>query len=105
MRRKKLVLTILSMLSTTVLFTGCESTTHIDSSMKTETQRPDEWTEETHSNAADPDYEVVFPQDEVNQIVITIEPDDWDAMQTEMVELYGEKGTGTVPSRSFCLTL
>ncbi|OGN88762.1 MAG: hypothetical protein A2158_06355, partial [Chloroflexi bacterium RBG_13_46_14] len=82
-------------LSTIFLLAGCGSTTQPDSSTETETERPDGWTEETHSNDADPNYEAVFPQEKVNQIVITIEPDDWNAMQTEMVELFGEKGTGT----------
>ena len=30
------------------------------------------WTEESHSNDSDPDYEVVFPQDAVNRIDITL---------------------------------
>jgi spore coat protein H len=93
-KRSKLLLLILSSLYTAFLLAGCGSNTHTDSLMETETGRPDGWTEETHSNDADPNYEVVFPQKKVNQIVITIEPDDWDAMQTEMVEMYGEKGTG-----------
>ena len=29
------------------------------------TARPDGWSEETHSNSADPNYDVVFPDDEV----------------------------------------
>ena len=94
-KRKELILMILSTLSIVFVLTGCGSNTHSSSSKDTELQRPDGWTEETHSNDADPNYKVVFPQEKVNQIVITIEPDDWDAMQTEMVQLYGEKGTGT----------
>ena len=94
-KRKKLILIILSTLSATTLLAGCGSNTQTDSSTEIETERPEGWSEETHSNEADPDYEVVFSQEKVNRIVITIEPDDWHAMQTEMVQLYGEKGTGT----------
>ncbi len=59
-----------------------------------ETERPVNWTEETHSKEADPNYEVVFPEDKVNQLVVTIEPEDWEAMQANMTELFGEAGSG-----------
>lgn len=55
---------------------------------------PSGWNEASHSNTADPNYEVVFPDDEVNQLTITISPDNWEAMQTDMTDLYGEAGTG-----------
>jgi spore coat protein H len=54
--------------------------------------RPEGWGEETHSNDAEPNYDVVFPQDKVNQITITIDPENWEAMQANMTELYGERG-------------
>jgi len=56
--------------------------------------RPAGWTDATHSNAVDPNYAVVFPQDKVNQITIRIDPDDWAAMQANMTDLFGEAGTG-----------
>ena len=59
-----------------------------------EAEHPANWTEATHSNDAEPNYEVVFPQDAVNQLVITIAPEDWEAMQANMTELLGEAGTG-----------
>ncbi len=55
-------------------------------------ERPAGWSEESHSNDAEPNYEVVFPQDKVNQITITISPEDWAAMQEDMTELFGEPG-------------
>lgn len=55
--------------------------------------RPAGWTEETHSNNVDPDYDVVFPVDKVNQITITITPGNWAAMQEDMTNLYGEPGS------------
>ncbi len=57
-------------------------------------ERPTGWAEASHSNDADPDYSVVFPQAEVNQITITIAPEDWAAVQANMTELFGEPGTG-----------
>lgn len=47
-----------------------------------------------HSPDADPDYETVFPQDAVNRLDIVISPENWEAMQANMTELYGEPGTG-----------
>ena len=56
--------------------------------------RPEGGTDETHGNNVEPNYEVVFPQDKVNQIKITIAPGDWEAMQANMTELLGPRGTG-----------
>jgi hypothetical protein len=56
--------------------------------------RPEGWSEETHGSETGPDYDVVFPDDKVNQIRITIAPEDWDAMQANMVDLFGEAGSG-----------
>ena len=56
--------------------------------------RPEGWSEETHGNGTEPKYDVVFPDDEVNQITITIDPEDWETMQANMVELFGETGSG-----------
>lgn len=58
-----------------------------------EITRPSGWGKETHSNEVDPNYDVVFPQDKVNQITITIDPESWAAMQANMTDLYGEPGT------------
>ncbi len=59
-----------------------------------EIARPANWSEETHSNDTEPNYEIVFPDDEVNQITITISPENWAAMQADMVSLLGEAGSG-----------
>jgi spore coat protein H len=56
--------------------------------------RPEGWTDETHGSNIDPNYEVVFPQDKVNQIKITITPEAWSAMQANMTELLGGRGPG-----------
>lgn len=50
------------------------------------------WTDETHSNEAEPDYEIVFPQDEVNQINITISEENWETMMADMTESMSEFG-------------
>jgi hypothetical protein len=56
--------------------------------------RPEGWSDETHGNGTEPNYDVVFPDDKVNQITITIAPEDWEAMQANMVDLFGEAGSG-----------
>lgn len=42
----------------------------------------------------DPDYDIVFPQDAVNEITIQITPENWQIMLDDMTEIYGEQGTG-----------
>jgi len=58
----------------------------------TGTQEYTDWSEESHSNDAYPDYETVFPQDSVNRIDIVIAPEEWEAMSEDMEGLYGEFG-------------
>ena len=51
-------------------------------------ERPTGWTDETHGNKVDPNYDVVFPSDAVNTLTITIAPGDWAAMQADMEDIY-----------------
>ena len=60
-----------------------------------EIDRPEGWNDATHSNETEADYETVFPQDEVNRIDITISAENWQVMQDDMTEKYGEFGTKT----------
>lgn len=57
-------------------------------------KRPAGWSEASHGNKANPDYAVVFPQNKVNQITITLTPERWAAMQANMTQLFGAQGTG-----------
>ena len=52
------------------------------------------WSEASHGDEVEPNYEVVFPDDKVNQIMITISPENWEAMQANMDELFSEVGSG-----------
>ncbi|MBN1121373.1 MAG: CotH kinase family protein [Anaerolineae bacterium] len=58
-----------------------------------ETVRSDEWDDYSHGKSTEPDYDVVFPQDEVNSITIAISPENWQLMQDNLIELIGEFGT------------
>lgn len=57
-----------------------------------ETGRPQGWDEVTHGKDTAPDYETVFPQDDVNRIDISISPETWQVMLDDMTEKYGEFG-------------
>ncbi len=52
----------------------------------------DDWTEETHSNTADPNYELVFDHGEVVRFDIVIDPDDWSDMQADLDANLGSTG-------------
>ncbi|MDY6873797.1 MAG: CotH kinase family protein [Chloroflexota bacterium] len=69
-------------------------TVKVDDSASDETERPEGWTEETHGDEVDPNFDVVFPQDKVNRLDLTISAENWDAMLADMTELYGEFGQG-----------
>ena len=93
------VLTLLSM-------TGCETLAQVTTSegisatydsndeSSSEVTRPEGWSETTHSDQVEPDYETVFPQDQVNRIDIEISGENWDVMMSDMTNLYGEFGQG-----------
>jgi spore coat protein H len=99
MKLKKPYLIIMLISLAALVFTGCGITagltsTSIDSTSDGQITRPEGWTDETHSNSAEPNYEVVFPEDRVNQIKITVSPEDWEVMQENMAELFGASDTG-----------
>jgi len=52
--------------------------------------RATNWHDDSHSKQSDPNYSIVFPTDRVNMLSITISPENWQAMQDNMVKLYGE---------------
>ncbi|MBN1178663.1 MAG: CotH kinase family protein [Anaerolineae bacterium] len=56
-------------------------------------ERPAGWSEATHGQDAAANYDVVFPQDEVNRIDIVVDPADWQSLLDNMTELYGAAGT------------
>ncbi|HOJ95566.1 MAG TPA: CotH kinase family protein [Methanospirillum sp.] len=46
---------------------------------------------------SNPDYDTVFPDDEIREIYITISPESWTEMQEDMKTKYGEFGGGSMP--------
>ena len=59
-----------------------------------EAEHPADWNEATHGKDAEPDYAVVFPQDSVNRIDITLTTEAWADLQAEMSAQFGEQGAG-----------
>lgn len=49
----------------------------------------EDWTVETHSGQATPNYDVVFPDSKVNKFLVTISSDDWADMQSNLVSIFG----------------
>lgn len=48
-----------------------------------------DWTDTSHGNNTAPNYEMVFPQDKVNTLEITMTSADWTSIQSNMTTLYG----------------
>lgn len=53
-----------------------------------------DWSADTHSGQATPNYEIVFPQDKVNRIDLVIGSDAWESMLQNLTDYLGEFGTG-----------
>jgi spore coat protein H len=102
----KRVLFIFLLLLSLISMTGCsiveqsadalenKSPTQPENSNNETIERPEDWSDETHSNDIDPNYETVFPQDKVNRIDIIISEEDWETMMADMTRLMGEFGEG-----------
>lgn len=95
--RRKLQLSVLAICTCTVLCLlgcGCASVGETTETNLGDTglNRSVDWTEETHGNDAAPNYSVVFPEDEVNEITIAISPENWQIMLDDMTSEFGEFG-------------
>ena len=62
-------------------------------------ERPSGWTDESHGNRVPANYEVVLPDDRINELYITFTPEAWAAEEADMIDLYGERGGGRGGSR------
>ncbi|MFN2304634.1 MAG: CotH kinase family protein [Anaerolineales bacterium] len=102
----KQLLIILVLILILISMTGCTGITQavetIEKTIKSETAeelgedigRPEDWSSQTHSDDASPNYEVVFPQDKVNRIDINISSENWETMMGDMTDLVGTFGQG-----------
>lgn len=53
-----------------------------------------DWTEETHGNTVPPNYDVVFPENEVKRFDLVIDSKNWQAMLEDMRDKFGSFGSG-----------
>jgi len=93
-----------SILITVLLVSACGTTaaaTSFDSENDSSVRKMDSVSDDNNQGESDlektsnePDYDVVFPQAMVNEITITISPDNWAQMMEDMTALYGEQGSG-----------
>ena len=58
---------------------------------------PTDWTTETHSKEADPNFEEVFDNTTVKRFDFVISEEDWESMLADMTDKYGTFGTGGGP--------
>ncbi|MFN8533236.1 MAG: CotH kinase family protein [Dehalococcoidia bacterium] len=93
MKRRTFVLSA----ATTMLLAGCSRVDDL-AIPATSAGRPAGWTEGSHGNGVTPNYAVVFPQDSINHLTITITPEHWAAMEANLTALFGARGAGGGPN-------
>lgn len=54
--------------------------------------RPEGWSEESHGQSAIPNYDILFQEGVVKRIDLVFALEDWQAMLSDMTQLYGEFG-------------
>lgn len=76
-----------------VLFACSESGDNITTPEEIETPDYADWTDYTHGKGTDPDYAIVFPQDQVSRFDIKISSENWQVMWDDMVSKHGAFGS------------
>lgn len=56
-----------------------------------------DWTDLTHGNKVDPDYETIFPQNQVNTLEIVLGEANWQVIKTNMKNLFGYNFGSFIP--------
>ncbi len=77
-----IVLTMLSLLSTACKIEKEINPEELQLNLK-------DWTKESHSNEVEPNYDIVFNQNQVNDLEITLSQSAWDSVQADMVSKAG----------------
>lgn len=79
-----------------MLFAACTKDTPVDETIidDTDFDTPD-WTDETHSKSADPDFDEVFDSTTVKRLDFVITEARWESMLDNMTSLYGPFGTNS----------
>lgn len=64
--------------------TSLSAATDMDSVESIEDSNFEDWDDSTHSKSVDPNYDVVFPQDKVQRIDLTITDESWNSMWADL---------------------
>ncbi|WP_019990487.1 CotH kinase family protein [Rudanella lutea] len=67
---------------------SCKTPDELTPSGNSASSNPD-WTEASHGKSAEPNYAVVFPQDKVNTLEITMTAAEWQSIQADMTTKFG----------------
>ena len=94
---KRLVFSLITL--SAIFLNSCRDADLLDELSETASDSTDlvdypDWSEETHGNSALPDYGIVFNQNEVLRLDITISSSDWTLMQANLSDILG---TGFYP--------
>ncbi|WP_452223371.1 CotH kinase family protein [Lacinutrix chionoecetis] len=96
-----LVLTAFIFSAFVITFNACSEDDDITEQQEETTDEVDDtdfeatdWTTETHSNDADPNFDEVFEDNTVKRLDIVITPARWQSMLDDMTETYGTFGSG-----------
>lgn len=89
MKKYTLVLFILLL----TLFSCRQNIVSDETAVEIESNYPD-WSTETHSNLTDPNYTIVFEQDEIVRIDVVIDSDNWQEMQSDLANNISGFGPG-----------
>ena len=64
-------------------------------------ERPAGWHDDSHGRSAPINYDLILPDDRINDIAIIFSPESWRAQEDDMITLYGERGQGRQGGRPF----
>ncbi len=88
-----------------IISAGCRKDyTNVDIVLDDTDFEPTDWTTETHSKNADPDFNEVFDNTQVKRLDIVITSERWQTMLDDMTEKYGAFGVHTGPGQGGGLT-
>ena len=91
---KYLFFSLFTLLGTMVLISSCNKDDEdFDIVFSDPDFEPTDWTSETHSKDADPNFEEVFDNSAVKRLDFVITEDNWQIMLDDMTDLFGAFGS------------
>jgi len=91
---KRTIFSFSILLGILVLISSCKKDEDYIVNFDDSTFETPDWTEATHSNDADPDFDEVFDNSAVKRLDFVISEERWEGMLTDMENTYGAFGSG-----------